>query len=249
MLKKQSGFFSVCLVVLALMFGGPRVGHAFSAGPVITGVTSAEYLAECNNIYGNAWLCNKMATLWDPLMQDVTALSLTLKYDPLFVTFDPANSGPLGIFSVGGDAPPPKPGIGTEPMRLLPSSGYAPGAQLPGSTLTYTDVGGILTVDYRLASPITVNSEVNFFRLSFDFVKPLVIDLPQSTVTYETTGPGNDFTTLSFDCTTTDPIGGCGSATPSTGMTINYSLVPEPNTFALLFVGLGCLGFVARRWN
>jgi hypothetical protein len=65
------------------------------------------------------------------------------------------------MFSVGGDTPPVDPRVGTEPLALLPASGYTPGAPLPGSTRTYTDVAGLLTVNYNLASPVTLDTEVN----------------------------------------------------------------------------------------
>ena len=185
-------------------------------------------IAECRNVGNNA----------DPVSVSVTELVLTMRYDPSLYIFDQALSGPLGIYSVGGDTPPVNPGIGTQLVQLQPSMGDNPGAPLPGSTLTYTNAGGVVTVDYHLASPITQTSDQNFFLLEFDFVNPVVIDLARSTITYATTGPGTDFTQVSFVCTTTDPTGGCGSDHSSTGISFNLAEVPEPSSLFLVGCGI-----------
>jgi hypothetical protein len=189
--------------------------------------------------------CLKAYDLEDPPSIGVTSLTLSLKYDPSIFTFDPADSGPLGIYSVGGDAPPVAPGVGTQPFQELPSAGFTPGAPLPGSTLTYTDAGGLLTVDYDLASPITASDDVNYFLLAFDLVHPVPINFALSTVTYLETGPGADFTKTAFSCTTTTGVG-CGSDVPTSGVTINFVGVPEPAAWALLVLGFAGLGAMLR---
>ncbi|MBI2524728.1 MAG: PEP-CTERM sorting domain-containing protein [Candidatus Rokubacteria bacterium] len=57
---------------------------------------------------------------------------------------------------------------------------------------------------------------------------------------------------MSFACTTTDDRRfGCGSNTPSTGITLDLATVPEPSTLMLLILGSGVvLGFsVHARWR
>lgn len=193
-------------------------------------------LAQCTQVGINA----------DPASVSVTGLSLTIQYDPSIYTFDQADSGPLGIYSVGGDAPPVDPGIGIQPVQTQPSTGDSPGAPLPGLTLTYTNVGGLLTVNYQLASPLTQTSDLNFFLVEFDFVNPVFIDLSRSTAAYATSGPGADFSVMSFTCTATALTGGCGSDNPSTGVSFQLAEVPEPSTLFMLGP-VSALALVARH--
>ena len=171
---------------------------------------------------------------------------LSMQYNTSLYTFDQALSGPLGVLSVGGDAPPVDAGVGTQPLQVLPSTGYSAGSPLPGSTLTYTNVGGVLTVDYQLGSSVDYSGDANIFRLSFDLIHPLSVEVGLSTVTYSANTPGADFTTLSFTCTTSDMLDQCGSAQPTEGVSFNFT-VPEPPTWATLILGAGLLGLVARR--
>ncbi|MEO8811625.1 MAG: PEPxxWA-CTERM sorting domain-containing protein [Caulobacteraceae bacterium] len=131
-------------------------------------------------------------------------------------------------------------------MKLLPDTGYTPGSPLPGSILTYTDVGGLLTVNYQLANPVTSGGDINLFRLDFKFLHPVVIDLSKSTVTYETSGPGGDFTQVGFGCTTTDGLNRCGSDFPSSGTTGYYAFVPEPAAWMMVLAGFGLVGIAVR---
>lgn len=194
---------------------------------------------------GNPAYCKQMAAVEDPPSSGVTSLTLSIQYDPSVFTFDQAESGPLGVYAVGGDSPPVAPGVGTEAFQSLPSGGITPGAPLPGSTLTYTNVAGLLTVDYELASPVTASGDVNDFILMFDLVNPVHIDFAASTVTYDATGPGTDFTKTNFSCTTTVEGQGCGSDEPTSGISINFSKAPEPMTLSLF--GAGIMGAVAMR--
>lgn len=182
----------------------------------------------------------------DPLSVNVSDFSLSMMYDPAAYAFNPSLSGPLGVFSVGGDAPPADGGVGTSLMELIPSTGFTPGTPLPGSTLTYTDVGGLLTVDYHLASPITTSGDVNSFRLDFNVLHPSLGGL--GTVTYSPLGAGTSFTQTAFSCTTTDKVDLCGSDVPGRGISIS---VPEPTTWALMLIGFAGLGATLRarrRW-
>jgi hypothetical protein len=226
--------FCLTLVVLSV----PRGAFAIISGGDVP--ASLLFLAECKlfaNTEEDVKRCITAAGILDPPAIGVERITFSIQTDPRFYIFDPINSGPLGIFSVGGDAPPPDPGVGTRALQLLPDTGFTPGAPLPGSTLTYTDVNGLVTVDYQLASPITASTNVNFFRLDFDFVNPVVINFAESTVTYMASGPGSDFTQVSFACQTVQANGTCGSDTPSTGATFNFSVVPEPSTLELMWIG------------
>jgi hypothetical protein len=146
-------------------------------------------------------------------------------------------------FSVGGDAaPPPNPGVGTQPLALLPNTGYKPGAPLPGSTLNYTDSGGFVTVEYHLHDPVTSDENLNFFVLGFKLIHPIVINLARSTVTYYPDSSGRDFTELAFSCGDV----AYGSNTPTMGITVGY-VVPEPETWAQMLLGFGGIGFLKKR--
>ena len=191
--------------------------------------------------------CGSLAWLVDPPAPGVTELTTSLEYNPSMFTFNQAASGPLGAFSVGGGTPPDPGGMGTEPLELLPTTGYTPGARLPGSTLTYTNPPGLVTMDYQLANPVSVIGDVNFFLFDFDFVVPVTIDLAASTATYLPTGPGGSFTQASFSCTTSDGANQCGSDSPSTGITLNLATIPEPAPGPLLLAaGLAVLGVIGR---
>jgi MYXO-CTERM domain-containing protein len=191
--------------------------------------------------------CTAVYFATDPPSSGVAGLSISLQTNPSIYTFDPAISGPLSIFSIGGGAAPVSPGVGTQPAQLLPATGFNPDAPLAGSTLTYTDFAGLLTLDYQLASPVTVNSDVNFFLFGFDFVHAVIIDLATSTVTYSASGPGGDFTQTSFSCSGVGGSMTCGSSNPATGITCNFSVVPEPPAWTLALIGLSGLGAALRR--
>ncbi len=190
-------------------------------------------------------LCGDTALIVDPPASGVNGFTLQIRFDPSKYIFDPASSGPLGVFSVGGDSPAPTPGSGLSPFKLLPATGFNAGSPLPGSTLTYTVVGDLLTVDYQLQNALTVDGDINFFRLDFALIHPAIVKLDASSVTYLSSGAGQDFTQVRFSCSTTS-TNSCGSATPSTGLTITYG-VPEPATWAMFIGGLGLLGGVMRR--
>jgi hypothetical protein len=107
-----------------------------------------------------------------------------------------------------------------------------------------------VTVDYQdtTGSPVTYSGDQNIFRLSFDLITPITINLSASTVTYSANAPGSDFTDAGFTCTTINviPANQCGSANPAEGVSFNYS-VPEPPTWMALILGTGLIGFARRR--
>lgn len=191
--------------------------------------------------------CAKMGALADPVVTGIDTIQYTLTYNIDKLIFDPSRSGPLGILSVGGDSPPVDPGVGTQPFTLWTPTGYRPGAPLPGSTLTYEDVGGVLTITYKLADPISIDDPLNFFLTAFKRKKPIWIDadLTKSLNVYYSDGPGNLFSDMGLSCSPID----CGSDNPVSGVSEFPALVavPEPGTWALLIVGFGGLGAALRK--
>jgi PEP-CTERM motif len=195
---------------------------------------------------GNYYTFSTLGTIIDPpSSSDLTSLTISMKYNPSLYTFDQSLSGPLGVFSVGGDSPPVSPGVGVQPLQQLPSTGYSIGTPLPGSSLTYTVAGGVVTVNYNFAkTPVTTTGDVNAFYLDFDLVTPLRINGATSTVTYLAAGPGQ-FTQLAGSCTTVAGAGPCGSASPTVGTNFTFS-IPEPTAWAMMLVGLGAVGAAMR---
>jgi hypothetical protein len=226
----------------------PREAHAVKGGVFSQLLPLSKWAYNiCDFFEGTFWKCLKTAIRVDPV-GDVTSVGLTLQYDPSRYRFNAAESGPLGVFSVGGSAPPATPGTGTQPLPIFSSRQETPGAPLPGSTLSMTDLGNAVAVDYDLASPLNVASETNFLVLVFDYVQPVLINAAQSTVTYSALTPGADFTESATVCTTGDPLfPTCGSDTPAMGVTIHLSGVPEPSALALFGSGLLVAAVVGRR--
>jgi hypothetical protein len=241
-------FANLMLVgAMAIVTATPR--EAWAGFAIVKTMTSFQYELQClRTTKHSVAVCYAESLIYDPQAQGVTGFSFAVQYDPSVARFDPAHSGPLGVFSVGGDSPPPNPGVGTQPVQLLPSMGFSPGAPLPGSALTYNSTSGVLTVSYNLAGPVTVNGDINFFRTDFTFLHPLEINLSDSTVTYMSSGPGSDFSMMSYSCTTQGQNPMCGSDTPSTGITTSFDTVPEPGTLAMLGTGMvGLQAFLRRR--
>jgi hypothetical protein len=218
--------------------------EAFALAPIpVPGASLAASLL-CKAAGGGRWLCLGLTIAADPTAVDVTGVTMSLAYDPSVYTFDPAASGPLAMFSSGGGDAPAAPGVGTQPLQLLPATGLEPGAPL--GSVNYTELPGLVTLNYLLNTPITVSGDTNFFIFTFDFVHPVVIDLGMSTVTYTASGPGADFTQTAFTCSTT--LGGsCGSNSPAGGMTITLAVVPELSTWAMMLVGFAGLSLVGYR--
>jgi hypothetical protein len=113
--------------------------------------------------------CKAVAFVADPVGPNITDVSLTIQYDASLFTFDNPASGFLCQFSSAGDCPLAGASIGTQPVKLLPSSGFTPGSPLPGSTVSLTDTGSEVTLDYHLGTPVTMDEDTNFFLFSFDF--------------------------------------------------------------------------------
>jgi len=196
--------------------------------------------------------CKAVAFVADPVGPDITDISLTIQYDPSLFTFDNPASGFLCQFSSASDCPLAGSSIGTQPVQLLPSSGFTPGSPLPGSAVSLTDTGSEVTLDYHPGTPVTVEEDTNFFLFSFDFRTPMEINLDESTVTYAGVGdpPGSSFTQTSFmqtnfACSTTQIADtGCGGAPGISGITLHLVSAPEPDSWLLLLSSLvGLLAF------
>jgi len=191
---------------------------------------------------GSGGSCRTIALMVDPPASGVTSLAMTLQYDSNKFVFNPQNSGFLCAFSSNGDCPPVSASPGTFPVSLLPTSGFNPGQPLPGSSMTLSDNGSSVTLDYRLVSPTNISQDTNFFLFSFDFKQPQIINITHSIVTYSASSPGLDFTQTSFVChTDVIPDPGCGSAHGITGVTLNLTPIPEAPTWLMLGVGMVCL--------
>jgi hypothetical protein len=221
----------------------PSQAHAeglIEIGPY-AGLGSLAALAACVILEPERTDCYAVAFLADPVGQGITSTSITLRYNTSDLTFNAQKSGFLCQFSSNGDCPAAG-GVspGTFPLMLLPSSGFSPGQPLPGSLVTLTDVGGAVTLDYKLSSLLDITQDTNFFLFMFDFKNPQIIDLASSTVTYSASNPGSDLTQTSFVCDTQPPGLRCGSSQPITG--VSLYLEPEPSGSCVIF-GLGFLGF------
>jgi len=247
-------------VMLALAAGGAAVSMPREARATVGGGLGGPFFSMflynvCDPLGGTIFRCHHAGLRLDPsalvASGDVTQIRVVIDYDPPGPNFffEPALSGPLGPFSVGGSAPPATPGVGTQPLPVFTSFPDSPGAPLPGSTLTVTDAASAVTVDYRLAAPVNVATETNFFLLTFGYITPFVIDASLSTVTYFTTAePGADFTQLSALCTSGPPLfETCGSTTPAVSVFVDLKTVPEPAPLALLGPGLALAAAGRRR--
>jgi hypothetical protein len=232
--------------VAGATLAAPREARAIGGSPAPLALSKFGYNV-CRFLGFGFWTCLKFAIRVDPV-GDVSSVSTTLQYNTSRFSFNASESGPLGVFSVGGSAPPATPGVGTQPLPIFSSLQDTPGAPLPGSTLAVNDVGGVVSVNYTLASPINVPTETNFFLLVFDYVRPVTIDASRSTVTYSALTPGADFTETSLVCSSGDPlVPTCGSETPAMGITVNLTSVPEPSTLTLLASGLALAGGAVYR--
>ncbi|HEY1928706.1 MAG TPA: hypothetical protein VGG92_14655 [Caulobacteraceae bacterium] len=223
------------LALSAALIGAPSFTQAYSSGPNHFAVSLYAYRNDPVVIFGKTFYTS-LTIVIDPLSTNFTGFNLSLDYNPALYTFNQSSSGPLGLLSVGGDTPPPVAGSGTQPVLPLPP-GFNPGAPLPGSTLTYTNGSGVLTVDYALASPVSLTGDVDDFVLDFT-TAPTAL----GKAIYAATGPGTDFSVASSTCFTSD-MGGCGATTPATGI----SFIPEPAAWTLMIVGVLGAGAILRR--
>lgn len=202
--------------------------------------------ASCREGGGSFWKCAGIAAIVDPPAIGVTNISQSLQYDSSLLKFNAQKSGFLGQFSENGDTPPTENLIGTVPLGLLPNTGYTPGNPITGSTFSLTDTGSVVSLNYQLPSPVTVNGDVNFFLYYFDLIEPQLIDLSKSTITYSATEQGSLFTQTNFVCTAADGKG-CGSSHPITGVSINLFPVPEPSSMTLGLISLAGAAGLRRR--
>ena len=245
--------FALGLIVFALTpamtIPTAKAALAGLGGPIVGGAASVGFFAGCKFAGGGTWKCAKATFLADPTASTgITSISMQVAYNASEFTFNPGESGFLCQFSQNGDCPPPGGPAGTFPLALLPDLGFNPGQPLPGADVSLDEAGGTVFLDYTLPSPVTAETDTNFFLFSFDFNDPPTIDLSQSTVTYLASNSGLDFTQLSFVCGTTADLV-CGSNNPIKGITLNLATVPEPSTWVLLTTAfIGLLGYSWKWW-
>jgi hypothetical protein len=231
----------------------PTQSHAegiIETGP-FAGLGSIAAYVLCRELGGGSagpGVCARIALLVDPPARGITDVAIALQYNAAQFAFDLQNSGFVTPFAINSDNPPVVAREGTLPLDLLPSSGFTPGQPLPGSSVTLTDTGTVVSLSYHLSTPVTIDSETNLFLFAFNFRDPPIIDIGTSTITYLATESGADFTQTSFVChTDVIPDTGCGSANPVTGITLNLEPVPEPGTWSLFVTAVAALLFLGRR--
>lgn len=187
----------------------------------------------CRDTGGGFFECTAAALYVDPAATNLSSLQLQLAYDTARWVFDAGQSGPLCSFALGGSpCPPVTAAVGMQPLAPLPASA---GSTVPGSTLSLSASGGIVSLDYALPNPVSVPSDQNVFVLAFDAVTPFPSD--SATATYFNTPGVYEFTQLSASCGDVT----CASDTPITGLNLNIG-VPEPPTLSLLILSLAALG-------
>jgi PEP-CTERM motif len=163
---------------------------------------------------------------------------ITLDYNPAL--FDFVGSGTLCDFGVGGDCPAVDTTQGTiSPIPMV--SSLTLGSKLPGSTLSVTDNGTSVALDYDLtgvATPPVAGADENFFGLVFEPKVPL-----ENTVTIQSTPGAYDLSFASVSCTLSSG-GSCMTDAPTYGFSFT---VPEPSTWAMMLIGFGGLGYAGWR--
>lgn len=188
--------------------------------------------------------CTGISIVADPPTNGITELALDILYDPSRWIFKPLESGFLCDFTSTGGCPPANAQLGTfEVGALADASSFVPGWALAGSTASLTDdnVGGVVSLQYRLAAPLVATGEQNFFSFFFESVEPFS-DI--SLLSYFDDEQGSyDFSQAGARCITV--TGNCASLTPIVGINIAY--VSAPPSAALLALGLLLLAADRRR--
>lgn len=178
--------------------------------------------------------CTGISVVADPPADGITEIDLDLNYDPTRWIFRALDSGFLCDFSANGGCPPANAQLGTFEIESLDQASFTPGSALPGSTFSLVDdnLNGVVSLHYALAQPLTGQGEQNFFSFYFESISPFA-DI--STVSYFDDELGSyDFSQNNARCVT--ETGFCESTTPIAG--INITFVPEPQSMALLGLGL-----------
>ena len=258
MSRSRPGLGTALLVLVACVAvaATPRAARAVIGGAPGLSMHFSKHLYNlCTPNGGDVYTCTHVLLRVDPPSVQHVVMTQDYDFSGPGLDFVQAMSGPLGVFSVGGSAPPATPRVGLNPWEiagvdpdvLVPDT---PGAPLPGSILTYLDNGIAVTVDYQLAAPIDpVPVETNFFLLAFEYEVPLVIAKSLSTVDYGNgPNPNADIVELFALCESGDPANpDCGSLHPIEWIELHPFLVPEPSVAALL--GAGLVVAAAWRWR
>jgi hypothetical protein len=148
----------------------PTQSHAegiIETGP-FAGLGSIAAYVLCRELGGGSagpGVCARIALLVDPPARGITDVAIALQYNAAQFAFDLQNSGFVTPFAINSDNPPVVAREGTLPLDLLPSSGFTPGQPLPGSSVTLTDTGTVVSLSYHLSTPVTIDSETNLFLI------------------------------------------------------------------------------------
>jgi PEP-CTERM motif len=238
----RSVFALILLTILGMVRTDPARALLLGAEP--GEALSEAVLSACEHLIGPN-LCRKYRISFyiDPSGSDISSFQLEIDYDPSKWIFDAAASGPLCAFA-SGDSPCPanSAAVGTFPIADGASS---PGSLLPGSTITMTAAGGVVTVDYELASPVDLSLDQNVFALAFDAVDAVDLSHPP-TATYFGSPGSYQFSVPSFSCNNQVPPP-CGGDPAIYGADINATFVPEPSTWAMMLLGFVGLGYAGWR--
>jgi len=182
--------------------------------------------------------------LADPPVAELMAKSITMGYDPGKYDFFPERSGLLCEFGAGAGCPPVIAQYGTFLVASLPIVEFEVGSPLPGSNLQvfHDPMLGIVSVNYQLAAPLTVEGGVDRNWFAFYFEAKTPYNPYQTLVTFHDRPGLYEFTQLASGCVST---AGCGSDVPGYGFTL--TMVPEPSAWALMLCGFAAIAAMTRR--
>lgn len=221
----------------------PRPAHAL-AGGIAGALLSAYAYDKC--VEAKRSFCELL--LLDPAGQDVTFISVLIRYDPTKMEIDP-HAFLFCDFSGSGQCPPIIPAAfgSPQPLAADPGIDLSLATPRPGTAFTFTNdvTTGTLTVTYDLsANPAPGSGPRNFLGIGL-YRTPAFASA--NAVQYFNTPGTYDLTISSASCTTLDGVNQCGSQHPVVGLNFVTS-IPEPSTVLLLGSALpSLLGYGWRR--
>jgi hypothetical protein len=184
-MRKKAGLRSIFALILLTILGiflaqsRPAQAAVVKSSPQLASELATYFCGLIGGAKGQNFCLKYGISGWfdPPSGSDISSIQLQFDYDPAQWVFDAAASGLVCALASGGDCPAPAAALGTFPIAEAASS---PGSPLPGSTLTMTAAGGVVTVDYTLPSPVDLSVDQNVFVLSFDFIDPVDLDAPMT---------------------------------------------------------------------